>query len=141
MGPSPGPERKAAQDNRAEDLWKSFHKRIEVKGDSESSYTDKELDNWLEGLSEDETEALGAKLRCLQYEYRFPRAMISVLEDVSYLVHTARWHLNRDGASPRWRAHIAVHMYEMRTLLQLALEEAAEIERSTGFSGERLSAE
>jgi hypothetical protein len=76
----------------------------------------------------------------LQYEYRFPRAMVSVMEDVSYLVQTAGWHLKRDGDSPHWRGQIAIDMYELRTLLQLALEEAAEVEKSTGLSGEELSA-
>lgn len=80
------------------------------------------------------------KLKCMCYEYSFPRAMHSVLEDVYYLVQTARWHLRRDGNSEEWRQQIAIHMYEFYTALKTASEAAGKVEEDTGFSGQELSA-
>ncbi|MFH1185744.1 MAG: hypothetical protein V1755_12020 [Chloroflexota bacterium] len=81
------------------------------------------------------------KLKCLRYEHSFPRARSSALQDVFYLVETARWHLKRDGNSDRWREYIALHMYQFQSALQEAMELAAEIEKRTGFSGKELAAE
>lgn len=77
----------------------------------------------------------------MRYEYSFPRAMYSVLEDVFYLVQTARWHLRRDGRSAEWREYIACHMYQLGAALRKAMEAAGEVEKETGLSGRELAAE
>ena len=103
--------------------------------------SDGELDNWLAGLSEQETRALEGKLKCLQYEYSFPRLMNSVLEDVFYIVQTANWHLKRDSRSRQWLEHIALHMYQFRSALQEAMELAEAVEKRTGIWGRELAEE
>ena len=92
-------------------------------------------------LSEEEIQVLAGRLNGLKYECAFPRAMYSVLEDVFYLVDTARWHLKRDGHSERWRENIAFQMYQLQSALRKALEAAGEIEKRTGLSGRELAPE
>lgn len=72
-------------------------KRIEVRGDSEGGFNEKEVDSWRAGLTEDETQALAGKQKCLRHEASFPEEMHSVPEDLFQLVETPRWHLKRDG--------------------------------------------
>jgi hypothetical protein len=137
--PLPGPERKAPEDNSAEERWKAFYRKIDVKGDIQPFQNQEDVDNWGAGLSDEETQKLLGRLKSMYYEYSLPQAMQSILEDVFYMVQTARWHLKQDGNSEEWRAWIAVHMYAFYTALRHAAEMAAEIEKNTGFSGREIS--
>ena len=65
----------------------------------------------------------------------------SVLDQVFYVVETARCNLRADCLQPQWRASVAVEMYESYTALEEAARSAREIEQATGFSGEALYAE
>jgi hypothetical protein len=132
------PETEAEDNNSTARNWDEFYKRIEVGGGSGRTYSDEELDNWLEDLSEQEIQALEGKLRLGRYEDTFPRAMHSVLEDVFYLVQTANWHLKRDGHTREWLENIAFHMHQFQAALKRAQEFAGEVEERTGISGEDL---
>ncbi len=93
----------------------------------------------MDGLSEAEAEELGRRLRCMHFGYAFPRAIQSAVEDVFYLVQTARWHLKRGGRSEGLRERIALRMYELYTMLQSAIDFARDVEKDTGLSGQELA--
>ena len=136
------PEREVAEDDSTAGTWSEFHRRIEVRGDSERALFDEELDNWLGRLSEEERESLAQKLESMRFEVVFARGMVSVLEDAFSLVAAMRWQLRQDSArSDRWRREAAFHLYQFAEALRRAIAAAGEVEKSTGYSGRELAEE
>jgi hypothetical protein len=81
------------------------------------------------------------KLNTLRHRYFIPRMLRSVLDQVFYVVESARHNLRIEGAQPEWGAFVALEMYQFYSVLEAAVRAAREVEQATGFSGEALSAE
>ena len=62
----------------------------------------------------------------------------SVLDQVFYVVESARHNLRAEHGASQWRAFVALEMYQFYTALQEAVRSAREVEQATGFSGEQL---
>jgi hypothetical protein len=135
-------EKEAAEENTTERNWSEFYKRIEVRGDSESSSFKEQPDNPSEWLSDEESQDLVAKLESMSFRAVYPRGMRSVVRDAFMITEAIDWKLNHErAASAPWRTDAALHLYQFAQALQRISETARELEKQTGYSGRALAEE
>ena len=134
-------ERKAAEENPAAREWNEFYRKLEIRGDSDINNTTAGDNAALPNYTDEEWADMTWKLNGLRHEYFVPRMLRSVLDQVFYVVETARYNLRSERVQARWRAAVAVEMYQFYTALEAAARSARQIEQATGFSGEALYVE
>jgi hypothetical protein len=134
-------EREAAENNPAARKWKEFYRKLAIQGDSDADNLTAQENAAQPDYSDEEWADIAWKLNGLRHQYFVPRMLRSVLDQVFYVVESARYNLRAERVQPQWRTFVAVEMYEFYTALEEAVRSAREIEHSTGFSGEVLYAE